>query len=154
MKAKLLRVMSFLPFIVGMLCVFLTGATYGEILTVYSDKGSETCRFDVELAVTPAEQARGLMFRKKMDDHVGMFFFFERDEVRHFWMKNTLIPLDMIFIDNKFLVVDIYRGAKPLDETVISSRKPARFVLEVNAGKADKCRIKPGSKIKLLKTPS
>ena len=128
-------------------------ASSGETLIVYSEKGSESCRFDVELAVIPADQARGLMFRKKMDDHVGMFFIFDRDEIRHFWMRNTLISLDMIFIDNTFLVVDIHRGAKPLDETVISSRKPARYVFEVNAGRAEKCRIKPGTKVKLLKSP-
>ena len=96
---------------------------------------------------------KGLMFRKSMDNNAGMFFIFDRDETRHFWMRNTLISLDMIFIDNKYIVVDIHRGAKPLDETVISSRKPARYVLEVNAGKADKCRIKPGTKVKLVKSP-
>jgi uncharacterized membrane protein (UPF0127 family) len=139
--------------IIGAICFCMPHASSGETLIVHSDKGSELCRFDVDLAVTPAEQERGLMFRKTMDDHVGMFFIFDRDEIRHFWMRNTLIPLDMIFIDNKFLVVAIHRGAKPLDETVISSRKPARYVLEVNAGKADKCRIKTGAKVKLLKSP-
>jgi len=133
--------------------VCLSGIAFSETLIVYSEKGSETCRLDVELAVNPADQAKGLMFRKSMDDNAGMFFIFDRDETRHFWMRNTLIPLDMIFIDNKYIVVDIHRGAKPLDETVISSRKPARYVLEVNAGKADKCRIKPGTKVKLVKSP-
>jgi hypothetical protein len=133
--------------------VCLSGIAFSETLIVYSEKGSETCRLDVELAVNPADQAKGLMFRKSMDDNAGMFFIFDRDETRHFWMRNTLIPLDMIFIDNKYIVVDIHRGAKPLDEKVISSRKPARYVLEVNAGKADKCRIKPGTKVKLVKSP-
>ena len=133
--------------------VCLSGIAFSETLIVYSEKGSETCRLDVELAVNPADQAKGLMFRKSMDDNAGMFFIFDRDETRHFWMRNTLISLDMIFIDNKYIVVDIHRGAKPLDEKVISSRKPARYVLEVNAGKADKCRIKPGTKVKLVKSP-
>jgi len=153
MTAKLLRAVCFLLFTIGALCFFTPCVGYGRTLVVFADKGSEVCRFDVELAVTPEDQARGLMFRKKMGDHVGMFFIFEREEMRHFWMRNTLISLDMIFIDNKFMVVDIHHGAKPLDETVISSRKPARYVLEVNAGKAAKCRIKPGSKVKLLKNP-
>ena len=129
----------------------MPGVGFSETLIVYADQGSEVCRFDVELAVTPAEQARGLMFRKKMNDRVGMFFIFDRDELRHFWMRNTLISLDMIFIGSNFLIVDIHKGAKPLDEAVISSRKPARYVLEINAGKADKCRIKMGTKVKLLK---
>lgn len=131
----------------------MEGLCQGVQIVVNDQRGKEQCRFDVELAVTRADQERGLMFRKKMDDHAGMFFIFDRDEIRNFWMRNTLIPLDMIFIDNKFLVVDIYHGAKPLDETVISSRKPARYVLEVNAGRADKCRIKPGLKVNLLKFP-
>lgn len=120
---------------------------------ILEKEGKEGCRFSVELAVSPADQARGLMFRKTMDDQAGMFFIFDREEIRHFWMRNTLVPLDMIFIDNKFLVVDLHRGAKPLDETVVSSRKPARYVLEVNAGRADRCRIKAGSKVKLVKYP-
>lgn len=120
---------------------------------IYGSQGKEVCKFVVELAVTHEEQARGLMFRKTMDNHAGMFFIFDREEVRHFWMRNTLIPLDMIFIGNNFLIVDIHKSAKPLDEKMISSRKPARYVLEINAGKADKCRIKMGTKVKLLKTP-
>jgi uncharacterized membrane protein (UPF0127 family) len=136
--------------IVGALFIFLQGKAFSETLVVYSEKGSETCRLGVELAITQTDQAKGLMFRKSMDENAGMFFLFERNEIRHFWMRNTLIPLDMIFIDNKYVVVDVHRGAKPLDETVISSRKPARYVLEVNAGKTDKCHIKPGSKVKLI----
>jgi uncharacterized protein len=147
------KISVFLVLFICSICFCMVAAAYGETLIIYSEKGLETCRFDVELAVTPAEQARGLMFRKAMDDHVGMFFIFNSEEVRHFWMRNTIIPLDMIFIGNNFLIVDTYKGAKPLDETVISSRKPARYVLEINAGKADKCRIKMGTKVKLLKTP-
>lgn len=138
--------------IVGAIIVGFSDMAFSETLMIYSEKGSESCKLDVELAVTPADQAKGLMFRKSMDDNAGMFFLFEMDETRHFWMRNTLIPLDMIFIDNKFVVVDIHRNAQPLDETVISSRKPARYVLEVNAGKADRCHIKNGSKVKLIKT--
>jgi hypothetical protein len=136
----------------GSLCISLPDVAFSEAIIVYTEKGSESCRFDIELAVTPEEQARGLMFRKSMAEKEGMFFVFDRDEIRHFWMRNTLIPLDMIFIDSKLSVVDIHRNAKPLDETVISSQKPARYVLEVNAGNADKCRIKPGSHIKVIKS--
>jgi len=134
------------------ICIFMSDVAFSEAIIVYTEKGSESCRFDIELAVTPDEQARGLMFRKSMADKEGMFFIFDRDEIRHFWMRNTLIPLDMVFIDSKFSVVDIHRNAKPLDETVISSRKPARYVLEVNAGKVDQCRIKSGSNIKVIKS--
>jgi uncharacterized membrane protein (UPF0127 family) len=137
---------------IGAICVSLSGMACCDTIIIYSERGSETCRVDVELALTPADQAKGLMFRKTMGDHAGMFFVFDQDEIRSFWMRNTLIPLDMVFIDGKLSVVDVHRGAKPLDETVISSRKAARYVLEVNAGKADKCRIKAGSKIKVIKS--
>ena len=147
-----LRMLFICIIIVGAIIVGFSDMAFSETLMIYSEKGSESCKLDVELAVTPADQAKGLMFRKSMDDNAGMFFLFEMDETRHFWMRNTLIPLDMIFIDNKFVVVDIHRNAQPLDETVISSRKPARYVLEVNAGKADRCHIKNGSKVKLIKT--
>ncbi|OPX99680.1 MAG: hypothetical protein A4E59_00194 [Syntrophorhabdus sp. PtaB.Bin027] len=140
-----------LQFIIITICFFVPCVTNSETLIIYSDMGSETCRFDVEPAITHEEQARGLMFRKSLDDKAGMFFIFQREELRHFWMKNTLFPLDLVFIDNNFLVVDIHKNAKPLDESIISSRKPARYVLEIKAGKADKCRMRNGTKTKLLK---
>ncbi len=126
------------------------GFCQNEQLIIFDTQGKETCRFSVELATTRKEQARGLMFRKTLDDRTGMFFIFDGEELRHFWMRNTLIPLDMIFIDSNFMVVDIYKDAKPLDEKVISSRKPARYVLEIKAGKAGKCRIRNGTKTRLL----
>jgi len=129
------------------------GFCQNEQLIIFDNQGKETCRFLVELAVTREEQARGLMFRKTLNDRAGMFFIFDGEDLRHFWMRNTLIPLDMIFIDRNFMVVDIHKDAKPLDEKVISSRKPARYVLEINAGKAGKCRIKKGTKTRLMKTP-
>lgn len=135
------------------LLFYTKGFCQNEQLIIFDNKGKETCRFSVELAVTRKDQARGLMFRKTMESRAGMFFIFDGEELRHFWMKNTLIPLDIIFIDSNFIIVDIHKGASPLDETIISSRKPAQYVLEINAGKADECRMRKGTKTKLLKTP-
>ncbi len=106
------------------------------------------CSFKVEVASTPEEQTRGLMFVKHLDPERGMLFVFGKDEMRSFWMRNTLIPLDMIFITSARKVVHVHHGAIPLDETPISSRAGARYVLEVNGGKADMCRIKTGTKVK------
>lgn len=117
---------------------------------MYDKEGKERCRFYVERAVTPEEQSRGLMFRKRLDQKKGMLFVFDREEIRSFWMRNTFIPLDMIFIDSSLTVVSVHRGAKPLDETVIESRFPARYVLEVNAGRAEECLINPGSKSRFV----
>lgn len=109
-----------------------------------------SCTFKVELAVTDDEQARGLMFRERLADDEGMLFIFGKDEARAFWMRNTLIPLDIIFIDSRFKVVSVHDFAKPKDETSISSRFPAKYVVEVNGGKAATCRIKAGTRVKIV----
>ena len=108
------------------------------------------CTFAVEVVTTPEEQARGLMFRERMDADAGMLFDFHGDEMRYFWMRNTLIPLDMIFIGTDMKVVHIHRWAKPKDETNISSKFPARYVLEINGGRAASCRIEAGLKARFI----
>lgn len=120
---------------------------------VYDEKGRERCRFYVEHAVTPSEQSRGLMFRTKLDQDRGMLFVFDRDAIRYFWMQNTFIPLDIIFINSSFMVVHVHRRAKPLDQTVIESRLPARYVLEVNGGKAEQCGVNPGTPMGFTNLP-
>jgi len=106
--------------------------------------GRELCRFEAELAITPYEQSRGLMYRPYMPSQYGMFFINERDEMQHYWMKNVSIPLDIIFIDGNNDVVYVHHNAHPHDETTISSRYPARYILEINAGEAKECKIKRG----------
>ena len=91
-------------------------------------------RVQVELARTPAEQERGLMYRTSMATDQGMLFLFPDDTDRAFWMKNTLIPLDMIFIDSDGRVAGIRERTTPLSETPISVGKPSKWVLEVNGG--------------------
>jgi uncharacterized protein len=108
------------------------------------------CSFKVELAVTPEEQARGLMFRERLGVDAGMLFIFGKEEMRSFWMRNTLIPLDMVFITSGLKVVHVHDFAKPRDETAVSSRFPAKYVLEVNGGNAAACGIKPGTRVKFL----
>lgn len=107
-------------------------------------KGRELCRFDAELAVTPHEQARGLMYRPYMPPGLGMLFINNSDEMQHYWMKNVSIPLDIIFINGNNEVVYVHHNARPQDERIISSRYPARYILEVNAGEAKECGIKRG----------
>ena len=107
-------------------------------------KGRELCRFEAELAVTPQEQARGLMYRPYMPRRLAMLFINNSDEMQHYWMKNVSIPLDIIFINGNNDVVYVHHDAHPHDETTISSRYPARYILEVNAGEAKECRIRRG----------
>ena len=92
--------------------------------------------FAVELASTPQEQATGLMFRRELPEGRGMLFDFHRDQPTSFWMKNTYIPLDMIFIRGDGRILRIAENTVPLSETLIPSGGPVRAVLEVIAGTA------------------
>lgn len=124
-----------------------------QAVAVFTDRtGRELCRFKVELATTPEEQSRGLMFRKHLRPDSGMLFVGSRDELRSFWMKNTYIPLDMLFIDSHNEVKHIHYGAKPFDEASISSLYSVQYVLEINAGRAKKCTIRQGTKMSILRS--
>lgn len=119
----------------------------GIIVLFKDNAGKELCRFRAELAMTPEEQSRGLMFRKEMAPDSGMLFVNDNEAMRFFWMKNTYIPLDILFIDGRNEVKHIHFGAKPLDETAISSQYPVRYIFEIKAGRAKKCKISRGSKM-------
>lgn len=102
-------------------------------------------RFHVELADEPGEQAQGLMFREKMAMASGMLFVFPAPKHAAFWMKNTLIPLDMVFMDAQGQVTHVHENAVPHDETVIDGGEGVRFVLEINGGLAKPMGIVPGA---------
>jgi uncharacterized membrane protein (UPF0127 family) len=87
------------------------------------------------------------MFRESMDENQGMLFIFDREEMQGFYMRNTLIPLDIIFVNSKKQIVKIHKNARPLDETDLPSMKPAIYVVEVNGGFTDKYKIKEGEYI-------
>jgi uncharacterized membrane protein (UPF0127 family) len=91
-------------------------------------------RVQAEVARTDAERSRGLMFRKKLAQDAGMLFVMPGDDDWAFWMKNTLLPLDLVFADKDGLVVGVVENARPLDETSRRAGKPSRHVLEVNGG--------------------
>jgi uncharacterized protein len=103
--------------------------------------------FSVELAVTDEQRARGLMFRRSLPEGQGMLFKFEPDQVIQMWMRNTYIPLDMIFIRSDGRISRIAENTKPESDNIISSGAPARGVLEVIAGTARKLGIAPGDKV-------
>lgn len=102
---------------------------------------------DVELARTSKEQARGLMFRKHLDEYSGMLFHYPDVMKRSFWMKNTLIPLDIAFLDNDGVIVDIQTMEPCTTEecVVYTSSLPARAALEMNAGFFEQNNILPGA---------
>lgn len=119
--------------------------TAGEV-TIETLSGRH--RFTVELARTPAERAQGLMFREEMPEDHGMLFDFETEQPVAFWMKNTPLPLDMLFLDRTGTVVHVVKDAVPYSETPIPSPRPVRAVLEVHAGTAERLGITPGAKVR------
>ncbi|WP_300031008.1 DUF192 domain-containing protein [uncultured Roseobacter sp.] len=107
-----------------------------------------TARFSVEIADDDAERAQGLMHRDSMPVSAGMLFVYERPQGLSFWMRNTLIPLDMLFIDPQGVVRHIHHRAIPLDETPISGGKGLTHVLEINGGMAESLGISVGSQVR------
>jgi uncharacterized membrane protein (UPF0127 family) len=105
-------------------------------------------KFDIELALDDVQRSRGLMFREKLGPYEGMLFDFHREQPVSFWMKNTLIPLDMIFIAADGTIRHIHANAVPKSEETIPSGHPVRGVFEINGGSARLLGIKPGDKVK------
>jgi uncharacterized protein len=125
---------------------YVSGLPVEKVVVQKADGGSET--FDAEIAAKPMDIHVGLMFRKEMDKDHGMLFEFEGEPRQEsFWMKNTLIPLDIIFIAPDGRIVNIHRNAKPGDMTPLPSLEPVTAVLEVNGGQADERGIKIGDKV-------
>lgn len=102
----------------------------------------------VEVADTPELRRRGLMFRTKMPRDEGMLFDFQETREVAFWMRNTFIPLDMIFIDERGYIKHIHQNAIPQDPTSIPSQHPVRFVLEINGGLSAQYGLKVGDQVR------
>jgi len=103
--------------------------------------------FDVEIADDAAEQRRGLMYRREMAADAGMLFLYEEEEPLSYWMQNTYISLDIIYIDHAGRIVSIAKNTVPLSERSIPSNAPAQAVLEINAGLSDELGIDVGDQV-------
>jgi len=103
--------------------------------------------FDIELALTQAQQTQGLMFRRQMAPDAGMLFYHRRDTVATMWMRNTFLPLDMLFAAADGRIVRIVERTVPQSLTIISAGQPVRAVLEVNAGTVRRLGVKPGDRL-------
>ncbi len=123
-----------------------------EPLTIVTSAGRFA--FKVEIADNEASREEGLMFRPAMPADAGMLFDFKVTDRVYFWMKNTYIPLDMIFIRADGTVATIAANTKPLSEKTVPSEEPVRFVLELNAGTAERLGLKVGDKVlnRLMRT--
>lgn len=116
-----------------------------QTLEIATASGVHT--FAIEFVANDADRAKGLMFRAELPEGRGMLFDFARDQEIAMWMKNTLIPLDMIFIEGDGRIRRIAENTTPLSESIIPSGGPVRGVLEVIAGTARKFGIKPGDRV-------
>ncbi|WP_159021587.1 DUF192 domain-containing protein [Formosa sp. L2A11] len=121
-------------------------------LTLYKAKTDTIIKaLDIEIADNGYDRETGLMYRTSMKNDNGMLFVFPNEEPRAFYMKNTQIALDLIYIGKNKTIVSISKNAKPMDETSLLSYKPAMYVLEVNAGLADIWQLKEGDSIAYTK---
>jgi len=118
---------------------------------VLIDNGNENFEINVEIADNFEERAKGLMFREFLDENAGMLFIFEQEDYLSFWMKNTLIPLDMIFISEDFEIVDIKHATPCKQDPCVSYKtiSPAKYVLEVNGNFTLRNNIEIGDKIRI-----
>lgn len=113
-----------------------------------------SCTFYLEVADTSEERARGLMERESLGKDRGMLFIFENEQTLNFWMKNTLIPLDILFIDETLTVVDV-QAMRPEHESasgslpIYTSAAPSMYAIEINEGLAKECGIEPGASVLL-----
>jgi uncharacterized protein len=113
-------------------------------LTIVSASGAH--KFTIELALSGPQMEQGLMFRHSLAPDAGMLFDFGAPTNVTMWMKNTLIPLDMLFLDSSGRIIDIHERAVPHSLDTIAAKGPTRYVIELNGGTAEKLGIKPGDR--------
>ncbi len=123
-----------------------TFTKHGELSFLKKD-GSFITKIDIEIANNDETRTRGLMYRSSMKENQGMLFIFPREDYQSFWMKDTVIPLDMIFVNAKKEIVTIHKNTTPYSLKGYPSDEPAKYVVEVNAGFTDKYNIEIGDKI-------
>jgi len=119
----------------------------GELSFISQQDNSTIRTIDIEIAEGLAETAQGLMYRYSMSDQQGMLFISEIEKAQNFWMKETYISLDLIFVNSNFEIVRIHERAVPLSEQNIPSIKKAKYIVEVIGGFCDKFGIEEGDKI-------
>ncbi len=119
----------------------------GEVEFVSAATGKAIKTIDVEIADNDRKRSQGLMYRKSMQENQGMYFVFPVSELQSFWMKNTIISLDIMFVNENKEIVKIHKNTTPYSEKSLPSGKNAMYVVEVIAGFSDKFGIKEGDKI-------
>ncbi|PTX42070.1 hypothetical protein C8P64_2484 [Christiangramia gaetbulicola] len=128
----------------------ITFTKEGELYMIKAS-GDTLKKLDIELAESDYEHQTGLMYRESMEDDQGMLFVYDDARVRSFYMKNTYIPLDIIYYAADSTLVSIQKNATPRDETSLPSEGPTKFVLEINGGLSDAWGVEQGDKISFKK---
>ena len=138
------RVLSRSVLAIGVLLLGVSASACANEPRVVLHAASGDVPVTVEVATTPAQQSMGLMYRKELGADAGMLFVFPTAVEHPFWMKNTVLPLDMIFLDDDRKIVGIVKDAVPFTTTERTVGAPSRYVLEVNAGFSAKHELKTG----------
>lgn len=118
----------------------------GELVFI-GDKGETISRIDIEIADDDQQRELGLMMRRTMKEDNGMLFIFPYETIQAFWMKNTILSLDILYVNSQNEIVKIYKNTEPYSEISLPSGKPSIYVVEVIGGYTDKYGIKEGDKI-------
>lgn len=139
---------TLLPIVILLLPLWACNSSILPTVTLHSSQGTPI-PVSVEIVATPEKRSFGLMYRRDLPEDHGMLFLFPHEKPLSFWMKNTPLSLDIIFINSAHTIVNITANAKPFSEAPLSSSLPAQFVLEVNAGFCQRHDIKIGSQAKL-----
>ncbi|MEW4924953.1 DUF192 domain-containing protein [Algibacter sp. 2305UL17-15] len=119
----------------------------GELSIFKTETDALKAKLDIEIADTDFDIQTGLMYRNKMASNRGMLFVFDDETERFFYMKNTRIPLDLVYINANKSIVSFQKNAKPFDETSLPSKAPAKYVLEINAGLVDDLGLQVGDSV-------
>ncbi len=119
----------------------------GSLAFVSKESNDTISIIDIEVAKNDQERARGLMYRKSIPEDAGMLFVFDYEDIQSFWMKNTYIALDMLFVNENKEIVTIHMNTSPMKEWNYASSAPSLYVVEVNAGYCVKNNIKEGDLI-------
>jgi hypothetical protein len=127
--------------------VAVAACARGPEVAIVAPDGSVRAVVKVELADTPATREMGLMYRRELAVDAGMLFVFPAPLAASFWMKNTPLPLDMIFADATGRVIGMVEGAEPFSERTVGVQGLSKYVLEVNAGAGARIGVRPGDRL-------
>ena len=141
-------------FLLGLVAALILGVASASAEPVVIHAGGSAYKFEVEVVTTPETRAQGLMYREALAANAGMLFIYPGEQAVSFWMKNTLIPLDMLFLKADGSIAHIAHNAVPHDETPIDSGAAVKAVLEVKGGTAQALGIKEGDRVEYPDRPS